>query len=278
MCLRDIKIVQLKRHYYIIQGESTALKGHSGTDRPNWTARFVIHPPSKKTNQIYDLPRRAVADLIFRRVLIKAFAGKPDTSALEFLASEQSGFQLDPARDNEPVFLAPTHGQRCGPLTLDATTANEQFAELCLKIGLPAARLYNFRKGAASLWAQGHDRESAKQLLSHERGRDAATNRCLPHVGELYGLTEILSDMDIKKVSRVRMLNTAYMAFNAPVAKVAAKALRAAEDAADDEAHDSADEPVATKKTWMPPSKLTQSCANSSRPGGRTRAGAHLWA
>lgn len=190
-CLRlgNIRIRQIKRGQYTVRGVSTSLKGAGGPDRLNWRANFVMNEPSKPQNLILNTVARLIALLVHPRAIVNEKTERPFTSMREFLASNQARFRCAPS--NVPVFLAPGHGNRCTRKAYTIHGANVQFKGLCRKAGLPGARLYNFRRGAATSWNRFFGPEATRALFGHRRQHDTMRNHCFRDIIVENNLTKI---------------------------------------------------------------------------------------
>lgn len=145
----------------------------SGTTKNNVRLPFFLASPKKKENLIFDLAAGEIPLLINRRAIGDEATGRPFTHVADFYRSDQAQYRLTP--DDAPLFPAPSHdGQQCGDDPLTVTVAKELFREACWGAGMPARRLYAFRRGAAVVWERRFRHEATARMLAHGLAKDTA--------------------------------------------------------------------------------------------------------
>lgn len=218
--LGNMHVLQTSRGIYAITGVTAPLKGTGLETDDEERSPFYIASPTKSQNFVFELPMRVIASLLKRRAIINPATGRPFGSTAEFQASNASEFSLSPA--DEPKIRSVAPDGTVSPLT--ANSAASRLRNVCRRVGLPFAKLYNFRKGSSNVW---FGPEQARFFLGHGRGSDVAADHYFLDPRLSRNLAAVLFDSDADAdAAHAQFANTVWRQLSAPAVLVAVHASR----------------------------------------------------
>ncbi|CAO1628527.1 unnamed protein product [Parajaminaea phylloscopi] len=171
----DIVITRDLDGIYHASGEIKYLKGLQNWDKHLVPLEWDVPGPSQAVNvRLFDLPSRIIALAVYRRNLLDPTTGRPFQTLDDFFASPCARFPLAKAG----AFFQSVGKKVTGTTTTPWHLSNAALSlqEVAAKCGFSreSTRLYSFRRGTASTWAELYGQESARTLLCHGRAKDIA--------------------------------------------------------------------------------------------------------